>query len=50
VEVDPRCARHLDFNVLRLKIAVPHRESILKAHYIMFFDEVTQDLRTYDPY
>jgi hypothetical protein len=47
LEIDPRCARHIDFNIHRIKIAVPRRESILRARDIMFFDAYTKDLRTY---
>jgi hypothetical protein len=31
LEVDLECIRHIDFNVLRIKIVVPKKESILKA-------------------
>jgi hypothetical protein len=41
LEVDLRCARHIDFNVLRITIAVPRKESIPKARDIIFFDDVT---------
>jgi hypothetical protein len=47
LEVDPRFARHMDFNILRIKIAIPRRESILRARDIMLFDADTKDLRTY---
>jgi hypothetical protein len=38
---------HIDFNELKIKKVVPRRDSIPKARYIIFFDEVTQDIRTY---
>jgi hypothetical protein len=44
LEVDTLCA---DFKVLRIKIAVLRKESIPKARVILFYDEVTKDIRTY---
>jgi hypothetical protein len=47
LEVDPLCAGYIDFKVLRIKIAVLRKESIPKARVILFYDEVTKDIRTY---